>query len=82
MPQARHSPFDQRSPCSDAAGQELTIPPVHGRAGRGWASILPHLARLKQSQVEGPFRDSDFVESAEPWSVVGSLAPSGEPKPR
>lgn len=38
-----------QTPQSHAQGAEdLTIPPAHGRAGRGTASILPHLNRQQQ----------------------------------
>ena len=52
---------------------DLTIPPVYGRAGRGAASILPHLTRWTQERVV----EADGFDQPPPadprWSVLGGL---------
>jgi hypothetical protein len=41
------------SPAARRRDEDLTIPPTHGRAGRGVASILPHLDRQQQINDRG-----------------------------
>lgn len=54
-----------RSPADD-----LTIPPVHGRAGRGVASIVPHLARQQQINDKPAF-SNDWPLEDRPCEAPG-----------
>ncbi len=59
---------------------DLTIPPVHGRAGHGVASILPHLKRQKLARVSD-FPPSEFPGEPD-WSVLGGLDDGAAPPKR
>jgi hypothetical protein len=53
----------RRSEDKDGNGRrddDLTIPPTHGRAGRGVASILPHLDRQQQINDRGKPAEVDI----------------------
>lgn len=69
----------QTKASTDALLTDLTIPPVYGRAGRGAASIIPHLKRQKLTRVSDD-PPSEFADSAAEWSVLGPL--DGQPGPR
>jgi hypothetical protein len=44
MPEVKGQTPESRAQCPD----DLTIPPAYGRAGRGVASIVPHLNRQQR----------------------------------
>jgi hypothetical protein len=52
------------APADARPSQDLTIPPCHGRAGRGAASIVPHLDRQQQINDKPPSEPSQQEEVA------------------